>query len=264
MAILEVANFRGLRERSRRPRTCRSPSSGANSSPSWAGTAPARAPSSRPSRGSFPTSPGRSCIDGERAAGLGPRELARRIAYVPQIYDPVFEFPVAEVILMGRYAHQGRLGGVSAGTPRSSTRSSGRPGRPTSQTRRWPGSAAASASAFSSPGPSPRTRPSSSSTSPAPTSTSATRSRSTRSSAGSSAKKERPSWPPSTTSTWPSPTPSGSSSSRTARLEAQGSPAELITRENIRRIFDADVDVRTNPASGLPEISLVTGPAGRP
>lgn len=41
-------------------------------------------------------------------------------------------------------------------------------------------------------------------------------------------------------------------------IEAQGTPAETITEEHIRQIFDAEVEVRGNPRSGLPEISLVT------
>ncbi len=41
-------------------------------------------------------------------------------------------------------------------------------------------------------------------------------------------------------------------------IEAQGTPAETITEEHIRQIFDAEVEVRSNPRSGLPEISLVT------
>jgi len=45
-------------------------------------------------------------IEGRSIAGWGRRRMARGIAYVPQIYDPVFEFRVAEIILMGRYVHQ--------------------------------------------------------------------------------------------------------------------------------------------------------------
>ena len=46
-------------------------------------------------------------------------------------------------------------------------------------------------------------------------------------------------------------------------IMAEGSPKELITRENILRIFDAEVDVRPNPRSGLPEVSLVSLPEGK-
>lgn len=54
-----------------------------------------------------------------RVAGLDParaarREVARRLAYVPQVYEIAFPFTVGEVVLMGRYAHQGGLGFESA------------------------------------------------------------------------------------------------------------------------------------------------------
>ncbi len=38
------------------------------------------------------------------------RTIARRLAYVPQIYEIAFPFTVGEVVLMGRYAYQGGLG----------------------------------------------------------------------------------------------------------------------------------------------------------
>jgi iron complex transport system ATP-binding protein len=37
------------------------------------------------------------------------RAVARRLAYVPQIYEIAFPFTVAEVVLMGRYAHHAAL-----------------------------------------------------------------------------------------------------------------------------------------------------------
>lgn len=43
------------------------------------------------------------------------------------------------------------------------------------------------------------------------------------------------------------------------RLEAQGPPGDLITRDTIRDIFGAEVDIRANRRSGLPEISLISG-----
>ena len=46
---------------------------------------------------------------------------------------------------------------------------------------------------------------------------------------------------------------------KNGRLEALGTPVDLITRETIRDIFEAEVDVRANPRSGLPEISLIAG-----
>jgi len=44
---------------------------------------------------------------------------------------------------------------------------------------------------------------------------------------------------------------------------AQGAPEELVTEENIRKIFDAEVDVHPNARSGLPEISLITPQGGK-
>jgi iron complex transport system ATP-binding protein len=51
--------------------------------------------------------------DGEDVFRMGPRRIASRIAYVPQLAEPVFEYTVAEVVLMGRFARRARLGGVS-------------------------------------------------------------------------------------------------------------------------------------------------------
>ena len=39
-------------------------------------------------------------------------------------------------------------------------------------------------------------------------------------------------------------------------VAAEGDPAATVTAANIREIFGADVDIRTNARSGLPEISL--------
>lgn len=48
-------------------------------------------------------------ICGEDICLMKRRQIAKRIAYVPQIFDFVFEFTVMEVVSMGRYVHQGRL-----------------------------------------------------------------------------------------------------------------------------------------------------------
>lgn len=52
---------------------------------------------------------GEARVEGENVHELSPRQVARKIAYVPQIFDFSFEFSVLEVIQMGRYACQGRL-----------------------------------------------------------------------------------------------------------------------------------------------------------
>lgn len=57
---------------------------------------------------------GRVRCGGEDVACLGPRRLAARIAYVPQMAEPVFEYAVEDIVLMGRFARQGRLEKASA------------------------------------------------------------------------------------------------------------------------------------------------------
>lgn len=44
---------------------------------------------------------------------------------------------------------------------------------------------------------------------------------------------------------------------REGKIFAQGPPEKLITKSYIRDVFQADVDIRKNSRSGLPEISLV-------
>ena len=46
-------------------------------------------------------------IDGKEAARYRPRELARKIAYLPQTHMPSFSFSVIDVVMMGRTAHVG-------------------------------------------------------------------------------------------------------------------------------------------------------------
>lgn len=51
---------------------------------------------------------------GEDVFRMGPRRIAARIAYVPQLAEPVFEYTVEEVVLMGRFARRGRFDRASA------------------------------------------------------------------------------------------------------------------------------------------------------
>ena len=51
---------------------------------------------------------------GEDVFRMGPRRIAAKIAYVPQLAEPVFEYTVGEIVLMGRFARQGRLERTSA------------------------------------------------------------------------------------------------------------------------------------------------------
>ncbi|MFP4105312.1 MAG: ABC transporter ATP-binding protein [Phycisphaerae bacterium] len=55
-------------------------------------------------------SAGRVLLDGRSLGSYGPRELARATAYVPQNPTSAFEFPVREIVMMGRLPHGGALG----------------------------------------------------------------------------------------------------------------------------------------------------------
>ena len=55
--------------------------------------------------GSIPLSGGRILIDGQDHLKLSPRELANRIAYIPQYHSPVFSYTVLDVVLIGRASH---------------------------------------------------------------------------------------------------------------------------------------------------------------
>lgn len=52
-------------------------------------------------------------INGHDILALKPRQIAKMIAYVPQIFDFPFEFNVEEIVHMGRYIHQGRMSSSS-------------------------------------------------------------------------------------------------------------------------------------------------------
>lgn len=53
-------------------------------------------------------------VDGMDLSSLKPWDLAKKIAYVPQLFQVSFEFTVEEIIMMGRYVHQGRFAGITA------------------------------------------------------------------------------------------------------------------------------------------------------
>ncbi len=56
---------------------------------------------------------GKILIDGKDMPSHKPRELAQKVAYVPQLFEVSFEFIVEEIILMGRYVHQGKFAGIT-------------------------------------------------------------------------------------------------------------------------------------------------------
>ncbi len=57
---------------------------------------------------------GKILVDGKEMLSYKPRELAQKMAYVPQLFEVSFEFTVEEIILMGRYVHQGKFTGITA------------------------------------------------------------------------------------------------------------------------------------------------------
>ncbi len=56
---------------------------------------------------------GRISVEGVDLFSMRPHEVAKKIAYVPQLHPLSFEFSVEEIILMGRYIHQRRFAGAS-------------------------------------------------------------------------------------------------------------------------------------------------------
>jgi len=53
-------------------------------------------------------------LDGEDILALRSRDIALRLAFVPQSEPAVFDFPVRDVVLMGRHAHVRGLGGETS------------------------------------------------------------------------------------------------------------------------------------------------------
>ena len=53
---------------------------------------------------------GRVLLDGKERGAYGQRELARKIAYIPQNHTPTFPFRVLDVVMMGRTAHMRYFG----------------------------------------------------------------------------------------------------------------------------------------------------------
>ena len=57
---------------------------------------------------------GRVLLDEKDRAAYGQRELARKIAYIPQNHTPTFPFRVLDVVMMGRTAHMRYFGSPGA------------------------------------------------------------------------------------------------------------------------------------------------------
>jgi len=59
--------------------------------------------------GIWPTAEGAVTLDGEAISGMTRRDVARRIAFVPQDTRMDFAFTVAEIVAMGRHPRRGRF-----------------------------------------------------------------------------------------------------------------------------------------------------------
>lgn len=57
---------------------------------------------------------GRVLLDGKERGAYGQRELARKIAYIPQNHTPTFPFRVLDVVMMGRTAYMRYFGAPGA------------------------------------------------------------------------------------------------------------------------------------------------------
>ena len=55
--------------------------------------------------GSLPTTGGKILIDGEDISTLSPKALSKRIAYIPQYHTPIFNYSVLDVVIMGRASY---------------------------------------------------------------------------------------------------------------------------------------------------------------
>ncbi len=62
----------------------------------------------------LPWDAGRVTLDGEPIARLSRRQIARRIAYVPQIYEGFLGFRVRDIVETGRYSHLDPLAPMAA------------------------------------------------------------------------------------------------------------------------------------------------------
>jgi len=68
----------------------------------------------RVAAGILPPRAGTVTVGGDDPRRVSRRQLARRLAFLPQDYHLVFPFTVAEVVLMGRYPHRPQLALESA------------------------------------------------------------------------------------------------------------------------------------------------------
>ena len=62
----------------------------------------------------LPNVTGRVLLNSRDVSALNRRETAQLAAYVPQLMEPVFQFSVWDIVLMGRYARQRRVESLTA------------------------------------------------------------------------------------------------------------------------------------------------------
>jgi iron complex transport system ATP-binding protein len=206
---------------------------------------------------------GEVVLDGEDLFRLGRREIARKIAYVPQLAEPVFEFTAREVVLMGRYALQSRFGTLSAGDAHAVdeavrlTETAGLLGKKVGHLSGGERQRVFIARALAQDTPVLfLDEPSLHLDISYQVEIYAILKGLQKDKATTILAAEH------------NINLAAAYAERLVHLKdggiaAQGGPAETITANMVRAIFDAEVDVKPNSRSGLPEISLVTGGKGR-
>ena len=194
------------------------------------------------------TSRGEVLCGGEDVFRMGPRRIAAKIAYVPQLAEPVFEYTAGEVVLMGRFARQGRLEKVSAEDEAAVAEAMrlteiagfGQQAAFAAERRR-------ATAGFHRPGPGPGHSPAPPRRAQPPPRYQLP-GRDLRHPQGPPDRtRERRSSRPSTISTWPRPTPNGWSFSRTARSRPRALP-----RRRSRPITSARSSAPTSTSARTP------------
>ncbi len=205
---------------------------------------------------------GEARVAGRDLFGLAPRPLARLIAYVPQLFEPVFEFTVEEIILMGRYVHQGRFSARTAGESAfiaevmKLTQVDHLAGKELANLSGGERQRVFIARAIAQDTPLLFLDE--------PSSHLDISYQIEVYQILQKLQKERGKTILAAEHNINLAVPYSQKLAllRDGRLEAQGPPRDLVTKENIRAIYDAEVDIRENRYSGLPEISLNPGSGG--
>lgn len=207
---------------------------------------------------------GEVTIDGMSLFRLTKREVARRVAFVPQIADIAFDFSVFELVAMGRYVHQSRLAGLSSSDRRLIRDVLEEVGIAPLQGRRV---------AHLSGGERQRVLIARALAQDTPLLLLDEPSSHLDLNYGleifallAKLRQERGKTILSTEHNINLAVPYAHKIIflKSGRIQAQGTPAEMITRERIKEVFQVDVDIRENRYSRLPEISLIPKHAAEP